>query len=387
MLEKYKNGKCRRGYKKNWLGECIKKNKKEGLIDYTNYLLKKIPTIPFLLSKKEGYRNRKKNRKKVPNGGMNSALAVLKIILQVFINVLLFIYISSNSLHLIRNIDKYIPYPDMSNKYGIVRKLGKEIRKNFPVDGSVPPMRGGGLKPGETPNQTKWFKEGAFFDSWAGDGKPPPEWLKQEISKEEPNMFSRGMGHYFQTFRDIPILLVLMEASKLIKGFIPVGETYKDPKKMNDIPNPGSADFLSLILLAPLFFLGTSSLNLIFSLFSIPGGIVYKQDLFSWVAPLFTWWFFGIFGLIASFLVFHLIILMPNKDKRVDFFKYFLRYRDIWLLIIFGVAIQKIMNEFKLDFNIQRWNDNHKYTIIPVISIFTLLVLKSIYDVIKFALN
>ena len=26
-------------------------------------------------------------------------------------------------------------------------------------------MRGGGLKPGETPNQTKWFKEGAFFDS------------------------------------------------------------------------------------------------------------------------------------------------------------------------------------------------------------------------------
>ena len=78
---------------------------------------------------------------------------------------------------------------------------------------------------------------------------------------------------------------------------------------------------------------------------------------------------------------------MPNKDKRADFFKYFLRYRDIWLLVIFGVAIQKIMSEFKLDFNIQRWNDNHKYTIIPVISIFTLLVLKSIYDIIKFALN
>ena len=120
--------------------------------------------------------------------------------------------------------------------------------------------------------QPRWFKKEAFFDKWAGDGPPPPQWLKN--MEDGPNAMGRGIGHYFQTFRDIPILLLLMEGVKLIKGFIP---------KQGSGTSVG--DLLAVGVIVPIFMVLLICLHLVFNLASVIGGIFYRQDEFSWITP------------------------------------------------------------------------------------------------------
>ena len=94
---------------------------------------------------------------------------------------MLLVFISSGWVHLTHNIDTYIPYPNLDKGGGlseVLQKVGRIIRTQA-GGGKVERKRGGALATGEQHNNTRWSKEGAFFDTWEGDGRPPPDGLTQ----------------------------------------------------------------------------------------------------------------------------------------------------------------------------------------------------------------
>tara|TARA_B100000900_G_scaffold415937_1_gene447973 strand:+ start:2718 stop:3995 length:1278 start_codon:yes stop_codon:yes gene_type:complete len=378
---KRKNKSCGTGYKKDWMsGDCVKKknkvSRKKGkkISSPWNYIIF-VFTLPFSLlfmkrlgitegfKVREGYRDRKK-RERPPKGTGQSILASLKVFFGTLIGVMALVYISSGWMHLIHNIEKYIPYPNMNNNGGLpelLRKVGQIIRER-PVQTGGGKVQKGGAAP-----QPRWFKKEAFFDKWAGDGPPPPQWLKN--MEDGPNAMGRGIGHYFQTFRDIPILLLLMEGVKLIKGFIP---------KQGSGTSVG--DLLAVGVIVPIFMVLLICLHLVFNLGSVIGGIFYRQDEFSWITPALTWPILSIFGVAGSLFIFLLLMLMPSMDRSREWFKYYGRYNNIWLLVTFSVALNEILKVFDVGLNINRWNMDHKIAIIPIIVGLALVILKSIYD-------
>ena len=371
---KRKNKSCGTGYKKDWMtGDCIKKKnkvsrKKRGSKD-KNIFQRIASTDGFrsLFKSKEGYRDRKRRRERPPKGTGASILAALKVFFGTLIAVMALVFISSGWMHLIHNIEKYIPYPNMGNDGGLselLRKVGQVIREK-------PVQSGGGKMPKGGAPQPRWFKKEAFFDKWAGDGPPPPEWLKN--MQDGPNAMARGIGHYFQTFRDIPILLLLMEGVKLIKEFIPKQGS-----------GTSVADLLAVGVLVPIFMVLLICLHLVFNLGSTIGGIFYRQDEFSWMAPGLLWPFLSIFGVAGSLFIFLLLILMPSYDRVREWFKYYGRYNNIWLLITFGVSLNEILKVFDVGLEINRWNTDHKIAIIPIIVGLVLVILKSLRDFFNF---
>ena len=365
-----KNKSCGTGYKKDWMsGDCVKKKnkvsrKRRGSKD-KNIFQRIASTDGFrsLFKTKEGYRDRKKKRERPPKGTGPVVLAALKVFFGCLIGVMGMVFISSGWIHLIHNIEKYIPYPNMGDDGGLpelLRKVGQIIREK-PVQSGGGKMQKGGAPP------PIWFKKEAFFDKWAGDGPPPPEWLKN--MQDGPNSMARGMGHYFQTFRDIPILLLLMEGVKLIKEFI--------PKKGS---GTSVADLLAVGVIVPIFMVLLICLHLVFNLGSVIGGIFYRQDEFSWITPALTWPLISIFGVASSLFIFLLLMLMPNYDRAREWFKYYGRYNNIWLLITFGVALNDILKVFDIGLEINRWNTDHKIAIIPIIVGLVLVILKSLRD-------
>jgi len=366
---KRKNKSCGTGYKKDWMtGDCVKKKNKVGRKKRDskdkNIFQRIASTDGFrsVFKSKEGYRNRKK-RERPPKGTGQSVLVSLKIFFGTLIGVMVMVFISSGWLHLIHNIEKYIPYPNMGNDGGLselLRKVGQVIREKPVQSGGGKIQKGGATQP-------RWFKKEAFFDKWAGDGPPPPEWLKN--MQDGPNSMARGIGHYFQTFRDIPILLLLMEGVKLIKEFIP---------KQGSGTSLG--DLLAVGVVVPIFMVLLICLHLVFNLASTVGGIFYRQDEFSWITPAFLWPFLSIFGVSGSLFIFILLILMPSYDRAREWFKYFGRYNNIWLLITFGVSLNEILKVFDVGLEINRWNMDHKIAIIPIIVGLVLVLLKSIKD-------
>lgn len=372
---------CGTGYKKDWMtGDCIKKKrklsrKKRNSKD-KNIFQRIISTDGFrsIFSNKEGYRNKEK-RSRPPKGLGPSILATVKIFFESLAYVMLLVFISSGWVHLTHNIDTYIPYPNLDKDGGlseVLQKVGKIIRTQA-GGGKVKKQRGGALAPGEQPNNTRWFKEGAFFDTWAGDGKPPPDWLKQ--MQKEPSMFSRGIGHYFQTFRDIPILLILMEGIKMVKGFLPEKGS-----------GTSLADLLSILLVVPVFYVLLTGLHVLLNLGSTIGGIFYRQDMDSWIPMFFMWPLCAPFGIIGSLFIYLLIILMPNYDRVREFFKYFGRYNNIWLLVVFSLSLNEVLKIFDVGLNINRWNTHHKIAILPVVIGLALIILKSIRDLFNYLL-
>jgi len=365
-----KNKSCGTGYKKDWMsGDCVKKKnkvsrKRRGSKD-KNIFQRIASTDGFrsLFKTKEGYRDRKKKRERPPKGTGPVVLAALKVFFGCLIGVMGMVFISSGWIHLIHNIEKYIPYPNMGDDGGLpelLRKVGQIIREK-PVQSGGGKMQKGGAPP------PIWFKKEAFFDKWAGDGPPPPEWLKN--MQDGPNSMARGMGHYFQTFRDIPILLLLMEGVKLIKEFI--------PKKGS---GTSVADLLAVGVIVPIFMVLLICLHLVFNLGSVIGGIFYRQDEFSWITPALTWPLISIFGVASSLFIFLLLMLMPNYDRAREWFKYYGRYNNIWLLITFSVALNDILKVFDIGLEINRWNTDHKIAIIPIIVGLVLVILKSLRD-------
>ena len=73
-------------------------------------------------------------------------------------------------------------------------------------------------------------------------------------------------------------------------------------------------------------------------------------------------------------------MLMPSYDRAREWFKYFGRYNNIWLLITFGVSLNEILKVFDVGLEINRWNMDHKIAIIPIIVGLVLVLLKSIKD-------
>jgi len=378
---KRKSKSCGTGYKKDWMsGDCVKKKNKvsrkpgKKIKSPWNYIIF-VFTLPFSLlfmkrlgitegfKVREGFRDKKKKRERPPKGTGPSVLASLKVFFGTLIGIMVMVLISSGWMHLIHNIEKYIPYPNMGNDGGLpelLRKVGQVIREKPVQSGGGKIQRGGATQP-------IWFNKKAFFDEWAGDGPPPPEWLKN--MQDEPSSMARGIGHYFQTFRDVPILLVLMEGVKLIKEFI--------PKKGSEA---SLSDLLAVGVIVPIFMVLLICLHLVFNLGSIIGGIFYRQDEISWITPALTWPLLGIFGVGSSLFIFALLMLMPNMDRIREWFKYYGRYNNVWLLLTFGLALDEILKVFDVGLNINRWNMDHKIAIIPIIVGLVLIILKSIYD-------
>tara|TARA_Y100000287_G_scaffold154639_1_gene131121 strand:- start:911 stop:2143 length:1233 start_codon:yes stop_codon:yes gene_type:complete len=361
-----KNKSCGIGYKKDWMtGDCIKKKNKpsrRSSKDSKNLIQKIISWFREKIGIREGYRDRKK-RERPPKGTGQSILAALKIFFGSLIGIMALVFISSGWMHLIHNIEKYIPYPNMNNNGGLpelLRKVGQIIRERPVQSGGGKGQKGGGSQP-------RWFKKEAFFDRWAGDGPPPPEWLKS--MEDGPNAMSRGIGHYFQTFRDIPILLLLMEGIKLIKEFIPKKDS-----------GASVGDFLAVGLLVPVFMVLIICLHLVFNIGSVIGGIFYRQDEFSWITPALTWPFLSLFGVAGSLFIFLLLMLMPNYDRAREWFKYWGRYYNIWILIVLSVALNDTLKVFDVGLNINRWNMDHKIAIIPTIVGLALWIIKCLYD-------
>ena len=377
--DKREKKECGTGYKKDWMtGDCIKKKrklsrKKRDSKD-KNIFQRIASTDGFrsIFSNKEGYRNRERTRP--PRGMGQSVLATVKIFFKSLAEVMIMVFISSGWLHLTQNIETYIPYPNMKDGglAEVLQKVGKIIRTQA-GGGKVKTQRGGALAPGEQPNNTRWFKEGAFFDTWAGDGKPPPDWLKQ--MQQEPSMFSRGIGHYFQTFRDIPILLILMEGIKMVKGFMPEKGS-----------GTSLADLLSISLVIPIFYVLLTGLHVLLNLGCTFGGIFYRQDMDSWIPMIFMWPLCAPFGIVGSLFIYLLIILMPNYDRVREFFKYFGRYNNIWLLVIFSFTLNEVLKTFDVGLDINRWNLDHKVAILPVVIGLSFIILKSIRDLFNYVL-
>ena len=372
---------CGTGYKKDWMtGDCIKVkrklSRKKRKSKDKNIFQRIASTDGFrsFFSNREGYRNKKK-RQRPPKEMGESILATVKIFLNQLVSVIVFVFIVSGWMHLTQNIDTYIPYPNMNKDGGlaeVLQKVGKIIRTQA-GGGKNKVQKGGALRPGEVPNNTRWFKEGAFFDTWAGDGKPPPDWMKQ--MQNQPSMFSRGIGHYFQTFRDIPILLILMEGVKMVKGFTPERGS-----------GTSLADLLSLTIVMPIFYILLTGLHALLNIGSIWGGIFYRQDMDSWIPMIFLWPFCGPFGMLGSLIVYLLIVFMPNYQRASNFFKYFSRYSNIWFLLIFSFTLNEVLKVFDIGLDINRWNTNHKAAIIPVIVLLSLVIIKSIRDLFNYVL-
>ena len=378
--EKRKKKDCGTGYKKDWMtGDCIKvkrklSRKKRNSKD-KNFLQRIVSSDGFrsIFPMREGYKNRK--RKRPPKEMGESILATVKIFLNQLVSVIVMVFVISGWMHLTQNVETYIPYPNMNKDGGlaeVLQKVGRIIRTQT-GGGKVKAQKGGALKPGELPNNTRWFKEGAFFDTWAGDGKPPPDWMKQ--MQDQPGMVSRGIGHYFQTFRDIPILLILMEGIKMIKGFTPEKGS-----------GTSLAELLSLVIVMPIFYIFLTFLHVMLNLGSSIGGIFYRQDADSWIPMIFLWWLCAPFGILGSLLVYLLIVFMPNYDRARTFFKYFSRYNNIWLLLILSYTLNEVLNTFDIGLDINRWNANHKAAIIPVIVLLSLVIIKSIRDLFNYVL-
>ena len=123
---------------------CKKKNKvsrKKGkkISSPWNYIIF-VFTLPFsfLFMKRlgitegfkvrEGYRDRKKERTSTKRN-RTKYISILKSIFGTLIGVMALVYISSGWMHLIHNIEKYIPYPNMNNNGGLpelLRKVGQK---------------------------------------------------------------------------------------------------------------------------------------------------------------------------------------------------------------------------------------------------------------------
>lgn len=389
---------CGAGYKKNWMGQCVRKPTKRGgggkmptwlkwmlaigLLPITIFwaILKVAGAVDdpawwigkesFTMREGFGNNNRGRKRPKRPKGVGQSALAMLKAFFSNFFGVLTLVFISSGWMHLVYNIETYIPYPNMTDNGGLpelLRKVGQIIREK-------PVQSGGGIKMqkgGASPGQPRWFKKEAFFDKWAGDGAPPPEWLKK--MQDGPNAMARGVGHYLQTFRDIPILLLLMEGIKLIKGFI--------PKKG---AGASLSNLLTVAAIIPVYMVLLICLHIVFNVASSIGGIFYRQDEFSWITPAFIWPLLFPFGMIGSLIIFLLLVLMPNMERVREFFKYFYRYGSIWFIVIFAFALNDILKVFQAPGDISRWNTDQYVGIIPIIVGLSLTVIYALRQFFKY---
>jgi len=166
-----------------------------------------------------------------------------------------------------------------------------------------------------------------------------------------------------------------MEGVKMIKGFIPEKGS-----------GTSLADLLSISLVIPVFYVLLTGLHVLLNLGCTFGGIFYRQDMDSWIPMIFMWPLCAPFGIVGSLLIYLLIILMPNYDKVTEFFKYFGRYSNIWLLVIFSLTLNELLKTFDVGLNINRWNNNHKVAILPVIVGLALLLLNSIKDLFNFVL-
>ena len=71
---------------------------------------------------------------------------------------------------------------------------------------------------------------------------------------------------------------------------------------------------------------------------------------------------------------------MPNYDRAREWFKYWGRYYNIWILIVLSVALNDTLKVFDVGLNINRWNTDHKIAIIPTIVGLALWIIKCLYD-------